>query len=176
MIRLRTAALGLAIFAGSATLAAAQSTTAPSTQAPAGKQGHGKQGHGKHGAGKGQKGEMRERGMRAMFKDITLTADQQTRIKAIGDKYRPQRESLAEAMRPAMNEARDARQRGDSAAAKAAIARTADNRTKLAALRDQQMSEIRSVLTAAQQTTFDRNVSQMKEKMEQHRGRGGRKA
>ena len=32
MIRLRTAALGLAILAGSATIASAQSTTAPGTQ------------------------------------------------------------------------------------------------------------------------------------------------
>ena len=64
MIRLRTAALGLAIFAGSATIASAQSTTAPSTQAPAAKEGHGRH---------GGKGQMRERGMRALFKDITLT-------------------------------------------------------------------------------------------------------
>ena len=166
MIRLRTAALGLAILAGSATIASAQST-APSTQAP---KAH--EGHGRHGG----KGQMRERGMRALFKDITLTADQQTKVKAIADKYRTQRQSLAESMKPAMNEARDARQRGDTAAAKAAFAKTADSRTKLTALRDQQLSEVRGVLTAAQQQTFDRNVSQMKEKMQQHRARGGRKA
>jgi Spy/CpxP family protein refolding chaperone len=171
MIRLRTAALGLAIFAGSATLASAQTTTAPGTQAPKAHQ------HGEHKGGKG--GQMGERGMRALFKDITLTADQQTKVKAIADKYRTQRQPLAQSMKPAMTEVRDARQRGDTVAARAAFDRTADTRSKLTALRQQQLSEVRGVLTAAQQTTFDRNVADMKTRMEQHRGHaghGGRKA
>ena len=172
MIRLRTAALGLAILAGSATFAGAQSTT-PGTQAPSVGQDRGERG------GKGQKarrGHKGQRGMRALFRDIQLTAEQRTQVKAIADRYRPQRETLAQSMKPAMTEVRAARQRGDSTAARAAFDRTADTRTKLTALRDQELREVRGVLTAAQQTTFDRNVSAMKERMQQHRGRGGRRA
>lgn len=167
MIRLRTAALGLAIFAGSATIASAQATT-PGTQAPSPRQDRGQRG--------GWKGEKGQHGMRALFKDIQLTAEQRTQVKAISDKYRTQRQALGESMRPAMTEVRAARQRGDSAAAKAAFDRTADTRARMTALRDQELREVRGVLTAAQQTTFDRNVTQMKERMQQHRGRGGRRA
>ena len=173
MIRLRTAALGLAILAGSATIASAQSTTAPGTQAPSAGQERGQRGGWKgQKAHKGKK--MGQRGMRALFKDITLSADQKTQVKSIADKYRTQRQTLAESMKPAMTEVRNARQRGDSAAARAAFDRTADTRSKMTALRDQQLREVRGVLTAAQQTTFDRNVADMKTKMEQHRGRAGR--
>ena len=168
MIRLRTAALGLAILAGSATIASAQATTPGTQQAPSGRQDRGQRG--------GWKGEKGQHGMRALFKDIQLTAEQRTQVKAISDKYRTQRQALGESMRPAMTEVRAARQRGDSAAAKAAFERTADTRAKMTALRDQELREVRGVLTAAQQTTFDRNVTQMKERMQQHRGRGGRRA
>ena len=171
MIRLRTAALGLAILAGSATIASAQSTTAPGTQAATARQERGERGN-----WKGHKGEHGQRGMRALFRDISLTADQKTQVKAISDKYRTQRKSLAESMKPAMTEVRNARQRGDTVAAKAAFDRTADTRSKLTALREQELNEVRGVLTATQQQTFDRNVSDMKAKMEQHRARAGRKA
>jgi Spy/CpxP family protein refolding chaperone len=174
MIRLRTAALGLAILAGSATIASAQSTTAPGTQAPSARQDRGDRGQ--RGGWKGEKGHKGQHGMRALFKDNTLTADQKTQVRAISDRYRTQRQSLAESMKPAMTEVRNARQRGDSVAAKAAFDRTADTRSKLTALREQELREVRGVLTAAQQTTFDRNVAAMKTKMEQHRGRGGRRA
>ena len=170
MIRLRTAALGLAILAGSATIASAQST-APGTQAPTARQDRGQRG-----GWKSEKGHKGQHGMRALFKDITLTAEQKTQVKTISDRYRTQRQSLAESMKPAMTEVRSARQRGDSVAAKAAFDRTADTRTKLTALRDQELREVRGVLTTAQQTTFDRNVADMKTKMQQHRGRGGRRA
>lgn len=171
MIRLRTAALGLAILAGSATIASGQSTTAPGAQPPSARQDRGERG-----GWEGRKGHKGEHGMRALFRDITLTADQKTQVKAISDRYRTQRQSLAESMKPAMTEARNARQRGDTVAARAAFDRTADTRSRLSALRDQELREVRDVLTAAQQQTFDRNVSEMKTRMQQHRGRGGRRA
>lgn len=169
MTGLRRAALGLAILAGSATIASAQSTAAPGTQTPTARQ---ERGH--HGGWKGERRQKGQHGMRALFKDITLTADQKAQVKAISDRYRAQRQSLAESMKPAMTEVRNARQRGDTVAARAAFDRTADTRSKLTALREQELREVRGVLTAAQQTTFDRNVADMKTKMEQHRGRGRR--
>ena len=169
MIRLRTAALGLAILAGSATFAGAQTTRADSARPEA------RQDRGDRSGRKAMKARG-NRGMRALFRGVQLTAEQRTQVRTIAEKYQPQRKSLMEAMRPAMTDARAARQRGDTAAAKAAFDRTADSRAKLAALREQQLREVRGILTAAQQQTFDRNVAQAKEKMEKRKGRAGRRA
>ena len=169
MIRLRTAALGLAILAGSATYAGAQTPRADSTRPEI------RQDRGDRGGRMGMKGRG-NRGMRALFRGVELTAEQRTQVRQIAEKYQPQRKSLMEAMRPAMADARTARQRGDSAAAKAAFDRTADSRAKLTVLRDQQLREVRGILTAAQQQTFDRNVAQAKEKMQKRQARAGRRA
>jgi protein CpxP len=170
MIGLRTAALGLAILAGSATFAGAQTTT-PNGQRPSVQRDSTR-----HRGAKGQRAGRNGRGMRALFKDIQLSAEQRTQIKAIADKYQGQRKPLAESMRPVMTEVRAARQRGDSAAARAALERTADSRSKLTALREQQLRDVRGVLTAAQQQTFDRNVAAMKDKMQKRQGHRGRRA
>ena len=172
MARLRTALFGLALLAGSASIAAAQTAT-PGTPPAAGRQDsvrrrpHGDMKHGKRAGG--------GRGMRALFRGVQLTPEQRTQVRQIAAKYQPQRQELAKSMQPAMADVRAARQRGDSAAAKAAFARTADTRAKLQALRDQQLRDVRAILTPTQQQAFDRNVTQVKERMEkQHQNRGRR--
>jgi Spy/CpxP family protein refolding chaperone len=107
--------------------------------------------------------------MRGAFRGVTLTDAQKTQMKAIHQKYAPQFKPLTESMRPAMTEARSARQRGDSAAARAAFARTADTRAKVEALRQQERNEVRGILTAEQQRAFDANLANRKE---HGRGRG----
>jgi len=70
-----------------------------------------------------------------------------------------------------MQDARAARQRGDSAAARAAVDRTAGDRAKLHELAQRELSEVRGILTPDQQQRYDANVATMKQKMGGHRGR-----
>lgn len=155
MIRFRPIALALALTVGATTVAAAQSTEqAPRTE-------HAARPH------RGRHGE------RALFRGITLTQEQKTQIRAIHKKYAEQGKPLFQAMRPVMQEARADRQRGDTAAAKAAWQKTSAQREQLRALRTQETADVRAVLTADQQKQFDQNVATLKARMQQ---RGARRA
>jgi Spy/CpxP family protein refolding chaperone len=164
MIRIRTAVLALALTAGAGSVAAAQTTTPDRPQRDRAEMG-------RHRGGRG------DRGMGGLMKGVNLTDAQKTQGRQIREKYKPQFQSLREAMRPAKKEIRDARQRGDSAAAKAAWDRTADNRAKMKTLREQEIAELRAILTPAQRTTFDANLTQMKNRLEERaEKRKGRKS
>ena len=123
----------------------------------------------KRGRANGARNMGRNGEMRGAFRGVNLTDAQKTQMKAIQQKYAPQFKPLMESMRPAMTDARAARQRGDTAAARAAFARTADTRGKIDALRQQERNEVRGILTADQQKAFDANVANRKE---HGRGRG----
>ena len=131
---------------------------------------------------KAQGGRMRgERGMkgpgRSALRGVNPTDAQKAQIKTIHEKYQAQFKSSREAMKPAMDEAKAARQRGDTAAARAAFAKTAASRQQAQAVRSQESAEIRGILTPAQQATFDANVSKMKAQGDRkHEGRGKRQA
>jgi Spy/CpxP family protein refolding chaperone len=154
MIRIRTAALALALIAGAGSIAAAQTTTPEGPNRDRAEMGRHR--------GRG------ERGMGGLMKGVNLSDAQKTQAKQIREKYKPQFESLREGMRPSMKEIRSARQRGDSAAAKAAWDRTADSRAKMKTVRDQELADLRAILTPAQQTTFDANLAQLKNRREEH--------
>ena len=82
-----------------------------------------------------------------LLKDITLTDAQKDQIKTIREKYLPQQMELrkqAQAVGGPPDEA---------------------TRTKIMDLQSKQAAEIRAILTADQQATFDKNVSEMKERM-----------
>ena len=110
------------------------------------------------------RGAMRgERGPgRSALRGVKPTDAQKAQIKAIHEKYQSQFKSIRESMKPAMDEAKAARQRGDTAAARAAFAKTQGTRQQAQALRSQESAEIRAILTPEQQKTFDANVAQMK--------------
>ena len=94
------------------------------------------QGGGGGGGGQGRGG----RGMQMLMANITLTADQQTKVDSIVAKYR--------AMRPQMSQDMDSTSRA------AAMAKMQENNNK-------QYDEIRAVLTADQQKVFDENRKNM---------------
>ena len=96
---------------------------------------------GRGGAG-GQREEMLMRG-------ITLSTDQQQRIEAIRAKYRTQMEKMRQ----------DAN--GDRAAM----------REQMQPMMEKQMAEVRDVLTPDQQAQFDRNMADMRARMQQGGGR-----
>ena len=164
-MKLRSTLVALALVAG-AGIAEAQS--APAKQTPRAERADSVRRDGKH---KGRRmGARGERGGSAL-RGIKLTDAQRTQIRAIHDKYRPQYQSLRDQLRVPMDSARAARQRGDTTAARAAFARTAPIREQVKALSDRERAEIRGVLTAEQQKTFDANVQRMQERMTK-RGEG----
>jgi Spy/CpxP family protein refolding chaperone len=94
-------------------------------------------------------GEMR-RGGGWLLKDITLTDAQKAQIKTIRDKYVPQ-----------MMEIRKS--------AQAVGGPDEATRTKMMDLQTKQTAEIRAVLTTDQQVAFDKNVAEMKARMDARR-------
>ena len=97
-------------------------------------------------------GEMRGgRGMGGMLlKDITLTDAQKAQIKTIRDKYVPQQMELRKA-------------------AQATGSMDDATRAKMTDLQTKQAAEIRAILTADQQTQFDKNLAEMKARMDARR-------
>ena len=163
MSKIRSSLFALAV-AASATVAA---TAGAQSNAPANSQrsehsksdstqwkGHGARGHRGEAMGPG----------RSALRGVKPTDEQKTQIKAIHAKYEAQFKSYHESMKPAMDSAKAARQRGDTAGARAAFAKTADNRQQLQALRAQESAEIRAILTPDQQNTFDANIARMNER------------
>jgi Spy/CpxP family protein refolding chaperone len=100
--------------------------------------------------GQGQ-GEAR-RGERSgmLLKDINLTDAQKDQVKVIREKYLPQLLEIRKASQAtgAMDDA---------------------SRAKSTDLQNKQAAEIRAILTADQQATFDKNLAEMKARMESRR-------
>jgi Spy/CpxP family protein refolding chaperone len=97
-------------------------------------------------------GEMRRGGGMGgmLLKDITLTDAQKAQIKTIREKYAPQQLELRKSAQ-AVGGADEA------------------TRTKMADLQTKQAAEIRAILTADQQAAFDKNLADMKARMEARR-------
>ncbi len=82
-----------------------------------------------------------ERRMEALFEGITLTTDQRAKVDSIQKHFRQQMPAITPGSRP------------DSA-----------TREKMRGLFRQHLDDIRAVLTADQQRTFDRNLAAMRER------------
>jgi hypothetical protein len=93
------------------------------------------------------RGEGRQRMDAMLFNGITLSADQQSRIDSIRLRHRAGAQNLD----PRNN---------------------ADDRQKMMQSMQAQTSEIRAVLTSEQQTVFDRNVQEMRDRRAQRGGDG----
>jgi Spy/CpxP family protein refolding chaperone len=127
--------------------------------------------------------ERAERGGRAggrVFRDITLTEAQRTRVREVQQRYAQERRQLAGTVRA--GQPRGARpdgavrQRPDSAARVAMRANREALRTRMQQLSERQFADLRTVLEPSQQTTFDRNVAELKQRMSargQERGERG---
>jgi len=103
-------------------------------------------------AQKGQ-GEMRRGGGMGgtLLKDITLTDAQKDQTKTIREKYVPKLLELRRAVQATGAPADEA------------------TRAKMTELQTQQAAEIRAILTPDQQKTFDHNLHELKEKMDERR-------
>ena len=86
-----------------------------------------------------------------LLKDITLTDAQKAQIKTIREKYVPKQLELRKAVQATGGPPDEA------------------TRAKMTELQTQQSAEIRAILTADQQKTFDHNLHEMKERMDERR-------
>jgi Spy/CpxP family protein refolding chaperone len=96
------------------------------------------QGEGRRGGGMG--------GM--LLKDINLTDAQKDQVKTIREKYLPQQVELRKAAQATGGPPDEA------------------TRTKMMDLQSKQAADIRAILTADQQATFDKNLADMKQRMQ----------
>jgi protein CpxP len=158
MSKIRSMVVGLLVVAGIAGVAEAQTPQRDRQPRARGEMGRG----GKHAGG-----------MRGLLRGITLTEAEKANVEAVGEKYRGQFETIRQSMRPDLEAARAARQRGDTAAARAALARTADERTQLEALTERMRGEVRAALAPEHRAQFDANVARMKERMANRRNGDG---
>jgi len=163
MSKIRSMGVGLLVVAGAAGIGGAQ---APKHDRHSGARGE---------AGWARRGGLEQRGMRALFRDINLTDAEKAKLGAVTQKYRPQFEAIRNSMRPDMEAARAARQRGDTSAARAAFARTADERAQLTSLTERMRSDARAALAPEHRAQFDANVARIKERMASRRDGEGRR-
>src|SRR3954467_6379089 len=135
-------ALGLALSLGAVGVASAQATQQPQRQE------HGERGMRRRGPG----GEL--------LKGITLTADQKARLQDLRKNEKPN-----DQVKKAMEDARAARQRGDTAAARAQMQAL---RPQMEQARERQGGPMRSILTPEQAKQFDANVASWKQRAAEH--------
>ncbi len=147
--------LGLALIVGAAGAAAAQGTR-PDARPDTVRRDRGE---------RSQNGEwgMRGRGGAngALLRGITLTDAQKTRLQELRKAEQPEMQKTREQFGAVMKEARDARQRGDTATARAKMAQV---KTAMDTQRERQVASLRTILTADQQKQLDANIAAMKER------------
>lgn len=113
-------------------------------------------------------------GIGVALRGIQLTDAQRTQVTVIRKKYQDQFKAMRDSAKPAPHAVHDAKQSRDTAAARAAFSRMQARRARMEQLQVQQRNEIRAVLTAEQQKTFDQNVTEMQARAERRARRGGR--
>jgi Spy/CpxP family protein refolding chaperone len=159
MRKSRVIGFAIAAILTAGTVAQAQSTT----QQPR---------HERRGAGRMEKGGP---GRAGLFRGVTVSDAEKGRVKEIHTKYNAEARALREAMRPALQDVRTARQKRDSAAVKAAWDKTAGDRQKLQALMQRERAEIRAALSPENQKVFDANAKALEERRAQRKdGKGDR--
>jgi Spy/CpxP family protein refolding chaperone len=143
--------LGLALSLGAAGAASAQSTTPQRPERPKA----GEQRGWERGEGRGRRGG--PEGL--LLKGITLSDAQKAKLQELRKSQRDEMKNSREANRSTFEAARAARQKGDTAAARAAFEQI---RAQGEAQRAKHVAALRSVLTADQQKQLDANLAELK--------------
>jgi Spy/CpxP family protein refolding chaperone len=150
--------MGLGLALSLAGVAAAQQ---PGTDAPKRDRGQDHRGSG---------GRFEGRGGGFLLKDITLTDAQKAQVKQLHESQKAKMDANRDAMKKQFDEARAARERGDTTAARAIMQR---NRDAMEAARSQEVAALRNILTADQRVQFDKNVAEMKQRQAERGKRVG---
>jgi Spy/CpxP family protein refolding chaperone len=116
-------------------------------------------------------------GKHGLLRGLNLSAAEKAKVKTVHENYAAQTKPMRESLRPAMQEARADRQKGDTAAARAVFERTKASRESLRTVMEREKSEMRAALTPANQRQFDANVKQaVAARGKKGMGWGGRRA
>jgi Spy/CpxP family protein refolding chaperone len=107
-----------------------------------------------------------------LLKDITLTDAQKAQLKELRKSQHDKMDANREQMKKQFEDARAARERGDTTAARAIMER---NRQAMEQARTQEFAAIRNILTADQRLQFDKNVAELKQREAQRGQRVGQK-
>lgn len=127
---------------------------------------------GKHGKGWGHRGDHGGRGG-GMFRGITLTDDQKTRIKQIHESFSVRTQALRQELRAKRQELRQASEGGtfNEALATQKLQETAGIQAKLMGERFKQRQEMQSILTAEQKAQIEQKKAEFKAKRAERRQR-----
>ena len=145
MRKTRVLALVIASLVSTASFAGAQA----STGAPQG---------GRQAMGRGMEG--RRRGERGVMRGLELSDAEKAKVKEIRSRHAAEAKAQREAMKPAMQEARALRQKGDTAGLRALWDRNKASRDQMQALALRHQAEIRGALSAENQKQFDLNLQE----------------
>jgi Spy/CpxP family protein refolding chaperone len=155
MSKITAAALGAALILGISGIATAQGTV----RRPGGQ---------RQGVGPGARNRGGIDGRLA--KELNLTDAQKAKIQAIHAKYKPRFEAIRSQVNKQGVSARTLRQKGDTAGARVAAAKTrAELRQRTQPIRLQEQAEIRSVLTPEQRVKFDAAKSRKRDGTDKQR-------
>lgn len=152
--------LGLAL-----SVAGAAAAQQPGRDSAGAKAGH----HGERVRGEGRRGGGPES---VLLRGITLTDAQKEQFNALAEADRAKFEAQRDQNKKQFEEFRAARERGDTTAARAIMQR---NRAAMEQARDQRIAAARSILTADQRVQFDKNLTELKDRMEKRDSLGPRK-
>jgi hypothetical protein len=113
-------------------------------------------------------------GRAELMQGLQLSAAEKAKVKEIHAKYRAENKALNESLQTAKKEAKAARQKGDTAAARKIVAATSADREKVQASLERQRAELRAALSAENQKLFDANLKTVSAKRaEQQVGKRG---
>ena len=157
MHKSRVIALVVASIVSTASFASAQSAT-----------------QGSGASARAERAAARRGGHSGLLRGVKLSAEEKAKVKEVRGRFHTQSMALRESLKPAMQEAKAARQRGDTAAVRAVMARTKGDREALRALRERQKADLRAALSPANQKQLDANVLQASQRREARpkQGRG----
>jgi Spy/CpxP family protein refolding chaperone len=94
------------------------------------------------------------------LRGLNLSETEKAKVKEIRAKYDVEGKSLRESLRPAMQEARALRQKGDTAGLRSLMQKNKPVRDQLQALHVRQQADIRAALSAENQKLFDAKVQE----------------
>lgn len=165
MFNIRSTLAAAALVFGGAVVAAAQQPT------PAGAQGAHQQRAGR--AARNHRGQFRPAAIRhQLFRGITLSDAEKANVKNVQTKYASQMKAVREQLKPQIQAAREARQRGDTAALKSMWQKSAAEREQIQTLLASEKNDLRAALTPENQAKFDANVKQLEQRVAKRATRG----
>src|SRR5579885_228001 len=154
MTHIRSAMLAALVTLGGAAIAGAQAPAqVPQRQA---------QGARQHARGQRKLGQKINH---QLFKGIQLTDAEKANIKAVHQKYAPQMKALRAQFKPQIQQAREARQRGDTAALKNLWVAKSAQRDQTKKLLEAERNDLRNALAPEHRAQFDANVAKVEQRV-----------